>query len=135
TMLGFAAKFMEPIIRQLDPRMIHWASTLLDVSVAYGTRLLTMRDREGPHPQAKRIPELLVERYPTHGFVISRDEAAKGLHLPVRALAEYDLCKQVSKLHRQYEDGRANVIDLVQAEELMVDPEGGTSDERSPEDD
>lgn len=134
TMLDFAAKFMEPIIRQVDPRMIHWASTLLDVSVAYGTRLLTMRDGAGPHPEAMRIPRLLVEEYPTHGFVISAEEASERLGLPVQSIVKYDLRKEAIALHRRYEDGRANLIELLRADEVTMDANGGDADGRSTED-
>ena len=124
-MLTFSAQFMEPIIRQMDPRMIHWSSTLLDVAMSYGTRLLSGREGAGPHPEAENIPRSLVEDYPSHGFVISREEAAGRLGLPVHCIREYDLCKEVTALHRTYEDGRVNVIELMTLEEALSIRGGG----------
>ncbi len=118
-MLTFAAQFMEPIIRQMDPRMIHWASTLLDVSVAYGTRLLSSRDGAVAHPEAVSIPRALVEDYPTHGFVISREEAAGRLGLPAHPIFDYELCKQAQALHRAYEDGKVNIVELMTEDEVV----------------
>lgn len=124
-MLSFSAQFMEPIIRQMDPRMIRWASTLLDVAVAYGTRLLSGREGAGPHPEAVRIPQSLVEDYPTHGFVISWQEAADRLGLPARPIGEYDLAKEARTLHRAFEDGRVNIVDLMTDEQVRMDSYGG----------
>lgn len=121
-MLEFAAQIMEPIIRQMDPRMIHWASTLLDVAVAYGTRLLIAGDGAGPHPQAVSIPRALVEDYPTHGFIISWQEAADRLGLPARPIGEYDLQKEARALHRAFEDGRVNMIELMTEEQVRQQP-------------
>jgi len=94
-MLDFSAKFMEPIIRQLDPAMIHWSSTLLRVAVEYGDRLLEMRaeSTRAQYPVGPSIAKSLVEDYPTHGFVIGCDEARR-LHLPIRDMATYDLASR-----------------------------------------
>jgi hypothetical protein len=56
-MLDFSAKFMEPVVRQLDPTLIHWSNTLLDVSAEYAKRLLGMRHTA---PGARSIPNALV---------------------------------------------------------------------------
>lgn len=109
TMLDFSAKFMEPIVRQLDPTMIHWSSTLLGVSTDYAERLLRTRSAG---KSLSDLPRALVENYPAHSFVISRDEAA-GLGLPVRDLAEYDLADVARRTHRRYEEGHANLVSLV----------------------
>jgi membrane-bound ClpP family serine protease len=71
-MLDFSAKFSEPLVRQLDPRLVHQANELLRVTVRYATLLLT--PTVGAQ-QAGQIAKELVEKFPTHGFVIARDEA------------------------------------------------------------
>ncbi len=119
-MLDFSAKLMEPIIRQLDPTMIHYSNTLLNVSVAYADRLLDMRQEGGGETAA--LPKYLVEKYPTHGFVISRNEA-RGLGLPVTDLAEYDLVKEVTVRHRVFEQTRANAIQLMTPSDLERSPD------------
>ncbi len=118
TMLTFAARFMEPITRQLDPRMIHWSNTLLNVSVEYAIRLLKMRNSQGS--TASRIAKELVQKYPTHGFVISRSEA-QALGLPVFDIDRYDMAKEARGLHRSFENGGADDIGLYRLEDLLED--------------
>ncbi len=110
TMFAFTAQLMKPIVRQLDPAMIHWSNTLLDVAVEYGDRLLESRD----HVQ---IPSAgpcraLVEKYPTHGFNICRDEARERLGLPVKDLTDYDFQKEAMTLHRDYELRGSNTVEF-----------------------
>ena len=116
TMLDFYAKFSEPIVRQMDPALIHWSSTLLDVAVAYAERLLALR--QGASPALARLPRLLVENYPTHGFVISRTEARDRLQLPVFDLGGYDMCTEVCQRHREFELLGVSVLDLVRESDL-----------------
>ncbi|MGA7088122.1 MAG: hypothetical protein WB116_07610 [Candidatus Dormiibacterota bacterium] len=116
-MLDFSAKFMEPIVRQMDPALIHWSSTLLDVSVSYGERLLALRN---PATKAAlpRLPRHLVENYPTHGFVISRDEARDRLQLPVYDLDNYDLNEEACKRHLEFERTEVDVIEVLSLSDL-----------------
>jgi hypothetical protein len=104
-MLRFTATFSEPLVRQLDPRLIHDAKQTLRVTKQYAERLLT---RTMPRSKADEVASTLVERYPTHGFVISYDEAQR-LGLPVRPIAEYDRHEPMRGLHRAAEDGDARV--------------------------
>jgi hypothetical protein len=121
-MLDFAAKFMEPIVRQLDPTLIHWSSTLLDASTAYADRLLKMRDSRLAPPALPNLSKALVGNYPTHGFVISRDEARTTLRLPVKDLEEYDLQQQACNLHQNFEDGTVNMVKVM----TLSDAKAGT---------
>jgi hypothetical protein len=123
-MLDFAAKFMEPIIRQLDPTLIHWSSTLLAVSTAYADRLLAMRRTDTP-AALRRLSSALVGDYPTHGFVISRDEARTRLKLPVRDLVEYDLQERACELHQAFEDNRTNNVGLFPLAEMIEEQDDG----------
>jgi hypothetical protein len=126
-LLEFSAQFMEPIVRQLEPALIHWSSTLLNVSVAYGGRLLLMRRADTP-PALPYLADTLVEDYPTHGFVISRSEARDRLRLPVKDLDSYDLWEEACRRHRMFEDGDHNVVELVRVEDLGK-PENGENGE------
>jgi hypothetical protein len=114
-MLDFSAKFMEPVVRQLDPTLIHWSNTLLDVSAEYAKRLLGMRHTA---PGARSIPNALVSNYPTHGFVISRTEARDVLGLPVKDLGNYPYRKQACALHRSFEEAGTNLVRLLTEDEM-----------------
>jgi Serine dehydrogenase proteinase len=104
-MLRFSASFSEPLVRQLDPRLVHDAKQTLRVTTQYAERLLT---KNLPRHQASDIASSLVEQFPTHGFVISFDEA-RGLGLPVRPMTDYDLWEQARTTHREAEDGHETI--------------------------
>lgn len=123
-MLDFTAKFMSPIVAKLDPTMIHWSSTLLDVAKEYGDRLLAMRSPDAP-VVPPGIPAKLLQEYPTHGFVIDISEAKK-LGLPVRPLSQYTYSDQARALYNQHQAGIGNIIDVVSVSELV-----GESDEEA----
>ena len=118
-MLDFAAKFMQPLVSKLDPKMIHWAGSLLDVSVKYGEQLLAMRHQDTSPPAAEvaGLPRRLVEGYPTHGFVIGSGEARR-LRLPIKNAANYPRWKEASALHRSFEDSGTNMVELFEWAEL-----------------
>jgi len=96
--LDFVAKFMQPIVSQLDPSMIHMSANQLHVAREYARRLLTARNADLPS-----VPEHLVTHYPSHSFVICFEEARDGLGLPVRALDTYEYRDQVNAVFRLYE--------------------------------
>ena len=130
-MLDFSAKFMAPIVQQLDPAMIHFSSTLLKVSIAYAERLLDMRTT-GRDANIRNLPRMLVENYPTHGFVIGAVEAAT-LGLPIHDIGEYDLAEAALHAHSHYELSRIDDLRFVPAETFMVTedkdtPDGGTDE-------
>jgi hypothetical protein len=104
-MLSFSASFSEPLVRQLDPKMVHYAKEWLRVTTRYAERLLTKT--MGPQ-RAEAVAGRLVEDFPTHGFVISCEDA-DGLGLPVRPLDTYDLLDLARAWHRVAEDGEAMV--------------------------
>ena len=85
---SFSAKLLEPILSKLDPQLIHRSANDLDLAKRYAVKLLYSvgHDRK----QAENIAHQLVEHYPAHEFLISRDEA-KDLGLPVFSAEEY-LC-------------------------------------------
>jgi hypothetical protein len=103
-MLAFAAKFSEPLVRQLDPRLVHDAKQTLRVTAKYAERLL---ERTLPSRNVQ-VAGRLVETFPTHGFVIDYWEA-KRLGLPVKPMAEYEYVELARKTHRIAEDTSPNI--------------------------
>ncbi len=101
-MLRFSASFSEPLVRQLDPRLVYSAKQTLRVTARYAERLLSRTVPDG----SRQVAASLVENFPTHGFVIDYEEASR-LGLPVRPIVEYDLLEQLRGLHRYAEDGTA----------------------------
>src|SRR5262249_39360354 len=130
-MVDFATKFMHPVMNKLDPTMIHWSSSLLDVAVHYADRLLALREAvPAPFDRAdvSQLPMGLVERYPTHGFVISRDEA-KDLGLPVFNLETYERADEAIEVHRQLEDAHSNFVQVLPLKPTEDDSVDGGGDD------
>jgi hypothetical protein len=127
-MLRFSASFSEPLVRQLDPRLVHQAKELLRVTTRYATQLL----ERTVGPRAEEIAQKLVEDFPTHGFVISYDDAEE-LGLPVRPIGEYDLLATVRSLHRTVED-TGDVVHFAPMDEFLAadkdDEKDGGDDEQ-----
>jgi len=81
--LHFTAEIMRPLYEQLDPLEIGEYKRALAIGGEYADRLLAMTK----NPRATAISEALLSKYPSHGFVIDRNEA-RSLGLPVHALEE-----------------------------------------------
>jgi hypothetical protein len=124
-MLGFSAEFSEPLVRQLDPRLVHQANELLRVTVQYATRLLAAT--VGDEREAEEMAKTLVERFPTHGFVIERKEA-DDLGLPVRPIEDYDLQALVQEHHRSTEMN-GGLICFASLDEIVGPEEEAEADE------
>ncbi len=123
TMLQFSASLSEPLVRQLDPRIVHEAKQLLRVTKQYAEKLLaeTVGDR------APAIAQSLVEDFPTHGYVISIQDGTR-LGLPVRPIADYDLLEEVRQCHRAAEGGPPLVL-FKNAQELLESDDKDTDDD------
>lgn len=135
-MLQFSASFSEPLVRQLDPRIVHDAKQMLKVTVQYAERLLNMTGC----PNASRIAKAMVENYPTHGYMIDFNEA-EALGLPVFPMSDYEFIEPARKLHRAAEDGRTliefgPIADMIPAaetnEEVSETTEGGDPEDEQP---
>jgi hypothetical protein len=85
-LVAFACQTIEPVMRQIDPWVLHECYRLLDTSRRYARRLLedymlvADADKE---KTAAWIAEELVAGYPIHSYVILRDEAKHHLKLRV----------------------------------------------------
>jgi Serine dehydrogenase proteinase len=123
-MFRFSASFSEPLMRQLDPRVVHDAKQLLKVTVEYAKRLLTMTQCR----DAERIARQMVEDYPTHGFVIDQAEASR-IGLPVQPFRDYEFVAAATGLHRATEDA-GGMIEFGRIEEYLPVEEksGGEAD-------
>lgn len=97
-MLRFSSSFSEPLVRQLDPKVVHHAKQMLQVTAKYAEHLL---DSTGNHG-SKDIARALVETFPTHGYVIAAQDAHR-LGLPILPLAAYEHIGAVRRLHRATE--------------------------------
>lgn len=122
-MFEFSARFSEPLVRQLDPRVVHDAKQLLEVTVEYASRLLAMTNCT----DAERTAHRMVEDYPTHGFVIDIDEA-RSIGLPAQPLAGYEHFPDVQALHRIAEEG-AGMIEFGPIEDYLPDPRNAGGEE------
>jgi hypothetical protein len=117
-MLTFSARFSEPLVSQLDPKVVHHAKQTLLVTAKYAEQLLSQTKIEGHDPG--RVAEALVETFPTHGYVISCEEG-KALGLPIRPLKDYEFASEVQEAHRLTE-GPAGVIHFCRLEEAIEPP-------------
>lgn len=112
-MLSFSSRFSEPLVKQLDPKVVHHAKQTLQVTAKYAERLL----RETGCNQSGRTAQALVETFPTHGYVISLEEA-EDLNLPVKKIADYEHAELVCKLLRHAEQG-ARMIRFSRLEDAL----------------
>lgn len=123
SMLQFSARFYEPLVRQLDPRLVHHAKELLKATTKYAEYLLkdTVAD-----VAARRIAKDLVEDFPTHGFVIGYEQA-KELGLPAKPLDDYEMLEQCRSLHRICETGDG-LVHFTSVEQFISELEGSDDD-------
>jgi hypothetical protein len=115
-MLSFSAGFSEPLVRQLDPKVVHSAKQTLKVTAKYAELLL----EEVGNPDPKGIAKALVETFPTHGYVISPKEA-RSLGLPIQPLSDYEYADGVCTAVRQEEAG-ARVIHFGSLQDILQPP-------------
>lgn len=124
-MLAFSSNFYEPLVKQLDPRVVYDAKQLLRVTVRYATRLL---ERHMSAANATAVAENLVQEYPSHGFVIDIGEAER-LGLPARPIVDYDLLDAVRVMHRKFEGNiRQPLITLCPADDLLPNTAAANTD-------
>lgn len=121
-MLHFSAEFSQPLVAQLDPKLVHQAKELLRVTTRYAEDLLRPKLAD----EAASVAQRLVEDFPTHGYVID-STAAKSLGLPVKPIEEYDLLAPARVVHRAAEDGQS-VVRFIDIGALLKDLEDKKDD-------
>lgn len=115
-MFNFTAEFMKPAVAKLDPQLIHRAVNQLRVAEKYAKRMLASRNLENKDhllgaQQVEIMLTMLTHGYPTHGFVISRDEC-RELGLPVIDATSHPLWAEGKAFHKF---SRGHDLDIVRA--------------------
>ncbi len=129
-MLRFSAQFSEPLVRQLDPKLVHHAKELLRVTARYAQRLLEKSmDRNRAELTAKR----LVENFPTHGCVIAYEDV-ETLGLPVQPIDDYEYVDLLRDVHRLTEDEAVPLIEFILLDEFLETFMGGDDDNEEADD-
>lgn len=127
SMLEFSARFSEPLVCQLDPKVVHHAKQLLQVTARYAEHLLTDTGNDDPG----RIAKELVENFPTHGYAISRG-AAETLGLPIRPISDYEFEGAVRTAVRAEEEG-ARMLHFGPIKDFIeISPKSGPNQEKQP---
>jgi hypothetical protein len=130
--LQYSAQFMRPLLEQIDPIAVNAANTSLNVASEYGARLLAYRNGRDGLTKAKAQTRRLVRDYPTHGYVIDRDEARDVLELPVMNIEEYDMLLAIETLYSQIQKSEISFVRLLPAAEF--DGILNTEEQREPND-
>jgi hypothetical protein len=133
--LDFSAQFARPLLEQIDLVSVNAASTSLDVAIEYGARLLSYRHERNGFASARARVSQLVRGYPTHGYVIDRDEARDGLGLPVRNIEEYELLPQLEAFYAGAQSASINIVQLTTAAEVSNGEDNGDDAEQGSEGD
>ena len=130
--LDFAAQFSRPLLEQIDPIAVNAANTSLNVASEYGARLLSYRSGRDGLARAKSQTDQLVRQYPTHGYVIDRDEAREVLSLPVVDIEGYELLAPLEDMYSRVQKSEINVITLLDASQFQ--PSATTSNDEGESD-
>lgn len=118
-LLHFAGEFARPLLEQIDPIAVNAANTSLEVAAEYGSRLLSYRNGRDGLARARRQMEQLIRAYPTHGYVIDRDEARDVLDLPVEDVETYQYLGQLEELYSQIQKAGMNLVRLLPVSALQ----------------
>lgn len=109
--MNFVANFYRPLLEKIDTVDYTRKSRDLKVAEEYAVRLM---GENGDLKLAREIASELVAKYPTHSFVIDRDEAARSRQRERRSMGISGLGMKIAKLkpniNRRFE---AIVADLI----------------------
>lgn len=111
-MLNFSAQLLQPAVARLDPHILHRARAQLDVAKQYAKSMLASRGdgvQKVTEADAETLLQRLIEEYPEHGYVISRDEA-KRLGLPVQMAEAHPRWGLVQSMHAKAVEERRNFV-------------------------
>lgn len=143
----FTAHLLQPLVAKLDPQLWHRAAQDLDLGARYAVAMLFMRNLspevEALQSEPRTLVHHLVEHYPAHEFLISRDEARHNLCLPITNLENYDKMEQLYRLHEAFQEGRMECSSYIavfhesECDDMIdrVTGEGCDEDEEDDEDD
>lgn len=118
--VNLAASLFSPIVSKVDPHLLHQASNQLRIAELYAARLFAMRNTTSKPTieQAQKLVKRLVNSYPAHGFVISRDEALR-LGFPIKNAEDYQHWDIVRHLYDKFNGGRNSLICVIEDKELQ----------------
>ncbi len=120
--LRFAARYTHPVVQKLDPSLINRANSKLKVAQHYAEILLNQKnpdqDEHRSHIESSYVAKILVNTYPDHGYVISRDEAKQLLRLPVKDMECYDLFKHARTFYISFIEDENDVVSLFTEPEI-----------------
>jgi hypothetical protein len=125
---AFAARFLEPVMTKFDPHLVHRAANQLAVAHHYATKMLNLRRLSDEDKRRKcntnELVKRLVEDYPAHECVISRDEA-RDLPLPIKDAEDYDRWVAVKAVCSVYNEGEFSTDESHSFIKVMSDVELG----------
>ena len=103
---SFTAAFMEPIVKKLDPQLMHRATNDLDIARRYAVLMLENRNLSSSDEELRTLDDEdlafhLVEGYPAHEFLISRSHATE-LGLPIKLFDEYGKWEEAKACQREF---------------------------------
>jgi hypothetical protein len=125
--LRFMAEFFKPIVSKFDPHLVSQANKQLQVAERYATIMLKQKSNPRMRPEAiKHLLKRLVQDYPAHEFIISRDEA-KTLGLPVAKAEEHPRWEYMKEIYDAPRE--ESFICIVGDAELQAMQNGGAGEE------
>jgi hypothetical protein len=130
--LDFAARLVEPVMRQLDPLIINMCLRYLQVAERYGKELLCeymFKDKSHPEEMAESTIRELVWEYPEHEYAIGIDEARR-LNLIVEDVAQLPHWEKLWEYYRQKVDVGGVHIHLI-TEAILGEPTTQDEGERA----
>ena len=117
--LKFMAQFLQPTIAKLDPHLLHQATNQLQIAERYAINMLQMRNNIATSEEsAKELMDKLIKEYPSHEYVISRNEA-RALGLPVVPVESYHKVESVKNLYTSFMEIGESLITVV--DDSMLD--------------
>lgn len=109
--LEYSNKFVEAIVKQVDPYHLQKANRELRIGLFYAYDLLQTRMMKGKDSQAFATARALVNNYPAHEYSIFKNEAISTLALTIKDLDAYPVwTKHLKEVYQQKAAGRNAVI-------------------------
>lgn len=129
------ACFLRPAIEKLDPHLIHQATSQLKIAERYAAILLETRnlpeEEQISQEAAQELVKRLVNEYPTHGFVISPQEA-RALGLLVVDARSHPRWTAIKAMYHEFASGKQSMVVRIIRDETLDEkaetvnlPEGG----------
>lgn len=127
--LRFTAQLLRPCVEKIDPHLTRRAVYQLKVAERYAAALLDLRalpsHQKMSKGDAKNLVRRLVNEYPVHEFVISRDEAL-AIGLPVENIETYSHWSLVKQVHEGFSKSGGTIIEVLKRSVAGKKPKKGT---------